>query len=488
MKIILINPPTANVMRTNEGFYSLSSVNATPPVNLMYPATTLKQRTNHIVKIMDADIEKKDYFMIEKEMRDERPDVVGVTLYTVCFYDGLETIKAVKRAVPHAKICVGGNLTKYFPKELLEFHPEIDFVMLGDAEYSFPELVNALENNISFMEVKGILYRNEQGQIIQTGPPNVIKNIDELPFPDLTLIQHMKYRLSTGTGEPAAVIIGSRGCPFQCGFCQSANTGYRMRSIQSMLDEVKYYLDHGITEVTFFDDTFNITPKRVIDFSNGLLDRGYKIKWSIRGRIELVNEEMFRVAKEAGLNLMSFGVEDATDEGLLYMKRGNTLKQVSEGVALAKKYDIPISANFIIGLPQHKTEDDIVRVIKLAKKLDPTYCQISIYIPHLGTRLYKEGIEKGILSPTFWLEHIKNPKKESYIEYWEEHLTQKQIRVLMKKAYLSFYFDPRYIIKTICQIRTVPEFVARAKVGYGLFKRFIVGSGVGRPIEIEHIE
>ncbi len=298
----------------------------------------------------------------------------------------------------------------------------------------------------------------------------------------------MKYRLSTGSGEPAAVIIGSRGCPFQCGFCQSANTGYRMRSVNSMLDEVKYYIDNGITEISFFDDTFNITPKRVIDFSNGILERGYKIKWSIRVRIELVNEEMFHVAKKAGIILMSFGVEDATDEGLLYMKRGNTLKQVFEGTALAKKYNVPLSANFIIGLPQHKTEDDILLVIKLAKKLDPTYCQVSIYIPHFGTRLYKEGVERGILSQNFWLDHIKNPKKESYIEYWEEHLTQKQIRALMKKAYLYFYFDPRYILKTVCTIKTIPEFVAKVHVGYGLFKRFILRTKILNSVEMEQME
>jgi radical SAM superfamily enzyme YgiQ (UPF0313 family) len=364
-------------------------------------------------------------------------------------------------------------LTKYFQRELLEFHPEIDVVFLGDAEYSFPELVLAIEKNTSFQDVKGILYR-ENGNIIQTGPPNKIQNLDELPFPDITLIEHMKYRLSTAGCEPCAVIIGSRGCPFQCGFCQSSNTGYRMRSIPSMLDEIKYYMDHGITEIQFFDDTFNITPKRVIDFSNGILERGYKIKWSFRGRIELVNEEMFDVAKKAGLIMMSYGVEDATDEGLLYMKRGNTLKQVFEGTALAKKYNIATSVNFIIGLPQHKTEQDVIRVIKLAKKLDATYCQISVYIPHLGTRMYKEGLERGILSPNFWLDYIKNPKKESYIEYWEEHLTKEQIQALMNKTYALFYFDPRYILKRLSDIKSLPEFVIKAKVGCGLFKRFVI--------------
>ena len=98
--------------------------------------------------------------------------------------------------------------------------------------------------------------------------------------------------------------------------------------------------------------------------------------------------------------------------------------------------------------------------------------------------MYKEGVERGILSMNFWLDHIKNPKKESYIEYWEEHLTQEQIRALMKKAYLYFYFDPRYLAKTLFKIKTVPEFIAKAQVGYGLFRRFILGTKLVKPVEL----
>lgn len=474
MKVVLINPPTTNCVKSNPGCYSMSVVNYFPPINLLYLATTLKQKTKHTVKIIDADIERKDYQMIEETVKQEDADVVGVTGYIETFYDCLETVRAAKRAVPNAKICVGGRLTKFFPKEVLE-HPEIDYVFLGDAEYAFPELVDSIESKKPIDKVKGIMYK-KNGEIIQTGQPNVITNLDDLPFPALDFIDYQNYYFTMGSSEPVAIIIGSRGCPYQCTFCQNANSGYRQRSIQSMLNEIKHYVDNGITEFMFYDDTFNITPQRVIDFSKGILEREYKIKWGFRGRIDLINEEMFKIAKEAGLMLMSYGVEDATDEGLKQIRRMHTLEQAFRGTALAKKYNIPISVNFIIGLPTQKTKEDAIRIIKLAKKLKPDYCQFSIFIPQIGTILYEEGIKKGIIVPNFWRDYIKKPMKETYIPLWEEYLTKEELAQLIKKAYISFYFDPIYIVKTLCKVKNIQDLLAKAQVGVNLLKLFIVKS------------
>lgn len=474
MKILLINPPTLNAVKTNQSSYTISAVNFFPPINLLYLATTLKQRTNHSIKIIDADIERKDYQMIENAAKEENADIVGITAYSVAFYDCMETIRAVKRALPHAKICVGGSHTKYFAKETIE-QPEIDYVFLGDAEYAFPELITILEKEGNVDDVKGIMYKKD-GKVIVTGPPNVIKNLDELPFPTLDFIDYHKYYFAMGDSKPVAIIIGSRGCPHQCVFCQSANTGYRMRSVASMLNEIKHYLDHGITEFMFYDDTFNITAQRVIDFSKGVLEKGYTIKWSFRGRIDNVSEEMFKIAKEAGLILISYGVEDATDEGLMQMNRKQTLEQVFKGTALAKKYKILTSINFIIGLPTHKTKEDAMCIVQLAKKLKPDYCQLSVFVPHVGTKLYTAGVEKGILDPNFWTEYAKKPYKNAYIPFWEQYLTKTELDELIRKAYVSFYFNPKYIFQTLLNIKDMKNLYTKSKVGFNLFKLFVLSN------------
>ena len=110
----------------------MSEINFFPPINLMYLATTLKQLGGHTVKILDADIEKKDYTMIAEQALQENPDVVGVTAFTLNFYDCMETIRHIKSVLPHVIICAGGPHTKYFAKETIE-QPEIDYVLLGDA-------------------------------------------------------------------------------------------------------------------------------------------------------------------------------------------------------------------------------------------------------------------------------------------------------------------------------------------------------------------
>ncbi len=473
MKVLLINPPTVNSMKTSQGYFSMSEINFFPPINLMYLATTLNQQGN-TVKILDADIEKKDYAMIAEQALLEKPDIVGVTAFTLNFYDCMETIQHIKRVLPDVIVCTGGPHIKYFAKETIE-HPEIDYVLLGDAEHSFPELLRALETKQDISSVKGVMYKKDK-EVIATGPPNTIKDLDTLPFPSIESIDYMKYHSAIGNSRPVAMIIGSRGCPYQCTFCQSANTGYRMRSTKSMLDEIKYYLDHGIDEFMFYDDTFNITAQRVIDFSKGVLERGYTIRWSFRGRIDNVNEEMFRVAKESGLILFSYGVEDATNEGLTEVKRRQTLEQVHSGTALAKKYKVPISINFIIGLPAHKTKDDATRIIKLAKKLRPDYCQLSIFIPHVGTGLYYEGVKRGILDESFWKNYAENPYKDAYIPFWEEHLTKEDLGQLIKEAYTTFYFDPWYMLQTLRNVKGGHDFYVKAKVGLHLFKLFVLRS------------
>ncbi len=474
MKVMLINPTLHNVVKSYDSYYTMGTVNAFPPANLLSIGTVLKHKTRHTVKLLDAYNDNLDYGAVASEVEKEGADVIGLPVHNVTFYDCLETIRAIKRKCPAVKVCVGGPLTKMFPKEILE-HPEIDYVFLGDSEYTFVDLVNALEKKKKFAidSIKGIMYR-EKGEIVTTGIPDKVQNLDELPFPDLTLIDYKKYYSALESGKPIGIIIGSRGCPYQCHFCASANTGYRRRSIPSMLDEIKMYLDYGISEFMFYDDTFNITAQRVIDFSKGVLERGYKIKWGFRGRIDTVSEEMFRIAKEAGLILMMYGVEDATDEGLEYMKRNHNLQQVYEGTKLVKKYKIPITVNFMLGLPQHKTKEDVMRIIKLAKDLRPDYCQFTVFLPMPGTEFYKKGIDKGIVDPNFWPNYIRNPKKEAYAALWNEHLTRENLTALMAKAHRSFYFDPRYIFYMMSNVKSLKEFYTKAHAGLNLFKIFFM--------------
>ena len=480
MNVTLISPTFNNVAKAVDSYYTMNTVNIFPPVNLLSLGTVLKHKTKHNVKIIDAYNDNLDYETVASIVEREGTNVVGIPAHNVSFYDCLETIRAIKRKCPAIKVCVGGPLTKMFPKDIL-VHPEIDYVFLGDSEYTFVELVNALEKNeLSDIDsIKGIMYK-KNGEVITTGSPNTVLNLDELPFIDLTLIDYKKYYSAIENGSPVGIIIGSRGCPYQCYFCSSSNTGYRMRSIQSMLDEIQYYLNHRITEFMFYDDTFNITPQRVIDFSKGVLGRGFKIKWGFRGRIDLVTDEMFRIAKEAGLILMMYGVEDAEDEGLQYMKRNHTLKQVFDGTALAKKYKVPVTINFILGLPQHKTKEDVLKIVKLAKKLKPDYCQFTVFLPMPGTTFYKIGIEKGIVDPDFWPNYVRNPKKDINALLWEEHLTREDLTELMQKVHRSFYFDPLYILRAMISVKSFKDFYAKARVGFNLFKIFFMKNSAAK--------
>ncbi|MEK6921272.1 MAG: cobalamin-dependent protein, partial [Nanoarchaeota archaeon] len=200
MKVILINPSMKHIMKTCSNYIPMNAVNHFVPINLLYLGTVIKQKTTYEVKIIDADIDGKTYDEVAEEVKAENADIVGISAITFTFYDCLETIRAIKRLSPKVKICVGGPLVKYFSKETIE-HPEIDYVLLGEAEYSFVKLVEAIEKRSDTKEIKGLLYK-ENEKVISTGAPETITNLDDLPFPSLELIDYKKYYFSMGNSQP----------------------------------------------------------------------------------------------------------------------------------------------------------------------------------------------------------------------------------------------------------------------------------------------
>ena len=156
MKIVLVNPSMKNIMKTCSNYIPMNAVNHFVPINLLYLGTVLKEKTAHDVKIIDADIDGKDYKTVAEEVKQENADIVGISAITFTFYDCLETIRAIKMLSPDIKICVGGPLVKYFSKETIE-HQEIDYVLLGEAEYSFVKLVEAIEKGSNPQTIKGVV-------------------------------------------------------------------------------------------------------------------------------------------------------------------------------------------------------------------------------------------------------------------------------------------------------------------------------------------
>ena len=482
MKVLLINTPTIYAaVTTSDWDTTAEDIGAFPPIGLSYLAGYLQEHSNHEVEILDSLAERLDYDEIEKRIIMAKPDLVGVTAFTATFYDTLMTVRLAKKHFPNCKVIVGGSHVTTHGEDTLH-HKEIDFVVRGEGEKILCDIANTLESGDSVRQVEGVSYRDENGEFIHVGAPGYHKDVNELPLPAFDLLPLHLYKSAIGSGSIVGVIATSRGCPYECTFCNRPYRSYRSYTTERSIEEMQVLYDKGHREFMFFDDMFNIKPKRVIDYALAIKERFTERKdmddvtWSFRGRVEQVTAEMAKLAYESGCRQILFGTDGGSDEDFIEVKKKITEKEVQKAVAICQKAGIETSINLIIGLPTHRSTNDIDNLLDFTIKTGTDFAQFNILIPYSDAPLYPVGVEKGILEQDFWSEYVKNPAPHAYIPIWDEYLTRDELSALLKKCYRKFYLRPSKVIKNLCKLRSLDELQIKLKglktiLGYGGFSR-----------------
>jgi radical SAM superfamily enzyme YgiQ (UPF0313 family) len=257
MKVLLINPPKKYTIWAGIPEVLNKGVFLYPPLGLMYIQAYLEEHTEHETAILDALADNLNFSQIERKVRDIQPDIVGITVCTHSLLDVVKTVAAVKRASEKIHVCLGGPHVTSFPRESINL-AGVDSVISGDGEIVFKELVESFEKRENLRDVKGIILKNN-GEIIQTGNPQYIENLDGLPFPKRERLRNLNQYYTSGTeSNLMTTMITSRGCPYRCNFCNTSKN-YRCRSPSNVVDEIEQCLKLRIREFYFIDDTFNVS-------------------------------------------------------------------------------------------------------------------------------------------------------------------------------------------------------------------------------------
>lgn len=480
MKILFINPPDENTLaeypdEDGDEFLGSDDFGYFPPLGLLYVLSYLEANTTgHELFFKDCVAEKISHEMLGPMVRAIQPDVVGITSFTISLIDVLLVARKVRAMVPHAHICLGGHHPIAFPLEAALL-PEFDSTVVGEGEIAFTELIQALETGKEITGITGVYtqqsiqewqenaFQDKRFLTTVTVPPAYVQDLDALPIPNRNYIKHTNYKSTVGITGNLATIISSRGCPYQCTFCDVPYKRYRSRSIALVLDEVEACLAMGYQEFHFYDDLFNITAKKVIAFCDEVERRKLHFIWDFRGRVNNVTKESLIRAKKAGLRMVSFGVETGTDTGLKALKKGVTTNQFREVFSWCRELGIKTIADYMIGLPFERSKEDIERNIDFLLELDPDYAQVGILCLYPNTPLYEDAIAKGFFPADKWNKFAVNPSTDFKIDHWEEFLTTGELVQMQKNAYKRFYLRPKYIIRNILSTRTFYEFMAKAK-------------------------
>ncbi len=471
-RILLINTPQDNLVQAGIEDDFIDIIGHYPPLGLMYIATVLNQN-NYETKILDCVPMNLGYAEIETYIVDFQPDVVGISTYTMSMVDVLFTVNLVKKINKEIIVVLGGHHVQLYPSESIKYD-NVDYILRGEAEYTFLELLKALENNFSvdeMLKIDGIgFYRD--GKEFLNDKIAMIPNVNLLPMPDRDLLPKELYQSIVGRNKMVATFMSSRGCPYKCTFCYTPSKLYRSLSTENIIKEVKYLKSQGYNEIFFFDDLFALRPEKVIAFAKALKAEKIDIDWSFRGRINTVTKEMIDEVAKSGIHRIQFGIESGVDKTLKRIKKGITTEKIRTVIKWCKDAKITTIGNFMIGLPD-ETEADILQTLKFSRQIGLNYAQYSILVPYPFTAIYTEALDRGIIKNDFWQQFANNPiaEKDNFkVEYWTEFVDEEFLFKTIKKSFKRFYFRPITIINKLKEIQTWQEFWFAVKGAFSVVK------------------
>jgi anaerobic magnesium-protoporphyrin IX monomethyl ester cyclase len=432
MKICLISPPYNSAVKSVVGVSS-------PPLGLAYIASVLRQ--SHEVKIIDSNILNYTIGDVERELRSFNPDVVGITSVTPSIYEAYKVAETAKKVREDCIVVLGGPHATFMPRQTMEECKYIDIIVKGEGEETTRELIENIEKGAPLNGVKGITFR-EKNEIIDTEPRPFIKNIDDIPFPSRDLLPMHLYKFN---GVKYTTMLTSRGCPFKCSFCSSSRLfgGYwRGRSPENVLEEMKIvYEEYGIRNIEFIDDTFTLNQERAEKICDEIIKQGWDISWGASSRVDTLSKKLVEKMKKAGCWIIFLGIESGSQKILDAIGKRITLEQVKKAVKILKDAGIQVLGSFIIGFLQD-TKETIKETIKFAKSLNLDYAEFSILTPYPGTPIFDYAKKHGMLLTEDW---SKYTAVEPIVKI--EGASEKEIKALFQKAYITFYLRPRIVME-----------------------------------------
>jgi radical SAM superfamily enzyme YgiQ (UPF0313 family) len=224
----------------------------------------------------------------------------------------------------------------------------------------------------------------------------------------------------------------------------------------------------GINDFLFYDDTFSVNKKRVLDICNEIVKRKLDISWDIRTRVDTVDEEVIKHLRMAGCQGIHYGIEAGSKKIMNILNKGISIEQSKKVFDLTRKYKIPILAYFMIGNPS-ETLEDIYKTFKVIKYLNPDYLHMTVFTPFPGTQIYFDGLKKGIITKDYWREFAKNPTYDFIPPHWDEIFSREELNGFLVQGYKSFYLRPSYLLKRIVNVRSFTEFKKKAAAGLKVF-------------------
>lgn len=432
------------------------------PIGIATLAGYIREKTEHKVKILDTTFNPSfDY--VREYLEKEFPHYLGIHAMTLMHNDVLKICEIAKETRYTCKTIIGGAHATVMGFELIK-NKYVDFVCEGEGE----ENILKIMNNEPPKNIFG-LWHKRRGSISYTGKNSAYIDLDSLPRPAYDLldmenyIKHWFQMDAVSTKLRGINVITSRGCPYNCSFCQPTlrkmfGNKIRRRSPENVVKELKYLKNRYKINATFFqDDTFNFSKKYVKNICNIMIKGKLNLIWGCNSRADTISEDSIKIMKKAGLKLLNIGIESGSQRILddIYNK-GIALNDVKNAISICRKYKIHIHGYFILGAPT-ETEEEIKETINFASSLPIDEATFSLCTPLPGTYLYEKCKA-----------HSKNFSEYNYYNNNAgiSEIPLEKLRKLKRKAFIKFYIHPKrfpYLKKSFSSYTAIKKSLLKLK-------------------------
>ncbi|MFX1336828.1 MAG: B12-binding domain-containing radical SAM protein [Promethearchaeota archaeon] len=436
--VLLLHAPF-NKYTFNENWRNLKTLS--PPLGLLYLGTPLI-KNGYEVSFIDLNVDK--FSRKEFLNRIRKQDFILITCFEGTIRNVIKIIHDIKKVNKIGYIICGGpqcNIVR-------EYVEGSDITCVGEVEGYITRILDSLVSKKFLKDIPGIIY--EQNGLIVKNPGFMMQSeLDSSLFPARELMDRQKYGFIGITRINLALIMSSRGCPFNCHYCvnSSLNSIYRERSVENVINELKSLEGQSYRYISFGDDNFLLNKKRVINLMNRIIEDKIKVKMIVLGRVDSADIVVYRKLREAGVIAILFGIESANQEVLDFYNKKTTVEKGIEAIKLANKVGIITFGSFIIGAPfETKKHFDKNKEYFDLVPLDLMICNKLVYLK--GSRLWINAKNKGLIKKT---EH--NVKVNQKLSFY----SPREWSVIKNELTLHFYKNPRRILRLLIKVVRLGE-------------------------------
>lgn len=427
MNILLVAPSKPAVSLGIEDFFIYE------PLCLEYIAAGVA--SDHDVQILDMRIEKN----LQEVVQAFRPDIVGITAYTVHVNIVRDLFAQVKQWNPDILTVVGGHHATVAPGDFVS--PSIDLIVMGEGVAAFREIVQRHEKGQPFEGIPGTVFADD-GRLVTSDALPVI-DLDACPFPERSLTAKYRKHYYSEWMKPLVSVRTSKGCPYRCKFCslwKIAGGKYFKRTPERVVEELA-----GIEEefIFFADDESLVDASRMKDLARRIREAGIKKKYFLYGRSDTIarNPELLEMWRDVGLEQVLIGLEFFRDEDLEYANKGSTIAENEKAVKLLHDLGVEVYASLI--LRPEFDRSDFAAYRQYTRSLGLHFASFAVLTPLPGTDFYEEVKDRMITDNYDYVDFVhtllptKLPLKEFYQEYFD--LSRKAVALSKRIAYLRRY-------------------------------------------------